>query len=990
MNLMLSLGSFGTLASKIFGSSNERRVKGYRSRVEAINALEPEIEKLSDAELRARTETFREQYRAGASLNDLLVPAFATVREAAKRTLGQRHFDVQLIGGMVLHEGKIAEMKTGEGKTLVATLAVYLNAIADEGVHVVTVNDYLASRDAEWMGQIYRFLGLSVGTIVHGLDDEQRKAAYAADVTYATNNELGFDYLRDNMKLRKDEMVQRGHAFAIVDEVDSILIDEARTPLIISGPLEDRADLYVAVDKLIPLLSKDDYELDEKQRQVTLNEAGNERMEELLAKEGLLKGSLYDIENVTLVHHVNQALKAHKLFQRDKDYIVKGGEVIIIDEFTGRMMPGRRYSEGLHQALEAKEHVEIQPENQTLASITFQNYFRLYKKLAGMTGTALTEASEFMDIYGLDVVEIPTNLKVARIDEDDEIYRTQKEKLAAIVTTIADCHRRGQPILVGTTSIEKSEQLSELLKDRKYIENLGNSLIAQAEKLKAAKDGKTTAEGDLKAYFDDIGAYLKEIGAARGKDDPIPHQVLNARYHEQEAGIIAQAGKPGAVTIATNMAGRGTDIQLGGNVEYQLRDWIAEETAAGRAPDEAAIAKKRAEIQATVSEQKKIALDAGGLYVVGTERHESRRIDNQLRGRSGRQGDPGRSKFYLALDDDLMRIFGSDRMDSVLKTLGLQEGEAITHPWMNKSLEMAQKKVEARNFDIRKQILKYDDVMNDQRKVIFDQRKDIMAEDDVSETISELRHQVLSDLVSRFIPERAYAEQWDTAGLKEAVQAIFGLDLPLEDWAAEEGIADEEILERLKTAADEKAARKAAEIGPATYRQIEKMVLLQTLDHLWREHLVTLEHLRQVIGFRAYGQRDPLNEYKSEAFVLFESMLARLREATTGQLMHVELAPPGEQPPELEEPELPEMHAHHIDPLTGRDEMADELALVDAAIAARGRGSPAPERRAPLQTRKAAAAIDPDDPATWGKIARNAPCPCGSGKKYKHCHGKYE
>jgi preprotein translocase subunit SecA len=1012
---MLSIGSLGSLASKIFGSSNDRRVKGYRARVEAINALEPEVEALSDAELRARTETFRQQLKSGTALNDLLVPAFATVREAAKRTLGQRHFDVQLIGGMVLHEGNIAEMKTGEGKTLVATLAVYLNALTGEGVHVVTVNDYLAKRDAEWMGQIYRFLGLTVGIIVHGLDDEQRKAAYAADVTYATNNELGFDYLRDNMKMRKDDMAQRGHAFAIVDEVDSILIDEARTPLIISGPLEDRADLYIAVDghvkrlvaehdkieaELAKTLSKDALkeelktqgyiELDEKQRQVALNEAGNERMEALLSEAGLLKGSLYDIENVSLVHHVNQALKAHKLFQRDKDYIVKAGEVIIIDEFTGRMMPGRRYSEGLHQALEAKEHVEIQPENQTLASITFQNYFRLYKKLAGMTGTALTEASEFMDIYGLDVIEVPTNLKVSRVDEDDEIYRTQKEKLAAIVTTIADCARRGQPILVGTTSIEKSEQLSAFLKDKKYIEELGRSLLTQAEKMKDAKEGKTSAEAELKAYFNDIGAYLIEIGSKKSNNDPIPHQVLNARYHEQEAGIIAQAGKPGAVTIATNMAGRGTDIQLGGNVEYQLRDWITEETEAGNTPDEDAVARKRTEIQAKVAEQKATALDTGGLYVIGTERHESRRIDNQLRGRSGRQGDPGRSKFYLALDDDLMRIFGSDRMDSVLKTLGLQEGEAITHPWMNKSLEMAQKKVEARNFDIRKHILKYDDVMNDQRKVIFDQRKDIMAEEDVSETVTELRHQVLSDLVHRFIPERAYAEQWDMAGLKDAVNAIFGLDLPLQDWGAEEGIADEEILERLKAAADEKAAQKAAEIGPDTYRQIEKMVLLQTLDHLWREHLVTLEHLRQVIGFRAYGQRDPLNEYKSEAFVLFESMLSRLREATTGQLMHVELAPPGAEPPELEEQDLPEMYAHHTDPTTGRDEFEEELAMVDAAIAARGRGTQTPEKRAPLQTRKAADAVDPDQPATWGKVSRNAPCPCGSGKKYKHCHGKHE
>ena len=987
---MLSLDSLGTFASKIFGSSNERRVRGYRSRVEAINAMEPEVAKLTDDELRARTEEFRRQYQEGTSLDKLLVPAFATVREGAKRALGQRHFDVQLIGGMVLHEGNIAEMKTGEGKTLVATLAVYLNALTGKGVHVVTVNDYLASRDAEWMGRVYRFLGLTVGNIIHGLDDDERKAAYACDVTYATNNELGFDYLRDNMKIRKDDMVQRGHFFAIVDEVDSILIDEARTPLIISGPLEDRADLYIAVDKHIPKLTPEHYELDEKQRQVALNDAGNEFMEKVLAEAGLLKGSLYDIENVSLVHHVNQALKAHKLFQRDKDYIVKGGEVVIIDEFTGRMMPGRRYSEGLHQALEAKENVEIQPENQTLASITFQNYFRLYEKLAGMTGTALTEASEFMDIYGLDVIDIPTNLKISRIDEDDEIYRTQKEKLAAIVTTIADCARRGQPILVGTTSIEKSEQLSELLKDRKFLSELGRSLLSQAERLKEAKEGKTTAESDLKAYFNDIGQHLIDLGSAKTKGDPIPHQVLNARYHEQEASIIAQAGVPGAVTIATNMAGRGTDIQLGGNVEYRLRDWIAAETEAGRTPDDAAIAEKRAEIQADVDVKKKIALESGGLYVLATERHESRRIDNQLRGRSGRQGDPGRSKFYLALDDDLMRIFGSNRMDGVLKSLGLQEGEAITHPWMNKSLEMAQKKVEARNFDIRKQILKYDDVMNDQRKVIFDQRKDIMAEDDVSETVQELRNQVLSDLVSRFIPEQAYAEQWNTTGLREAVNAIFGIDQPVDEWANEEGIANEEIFERLQKAVDEKAAAKAAEIGPDTYRQIEKMVLLQTLDHLWREHLITLEHLRQVIGFRAYGQRDPLNEYKSEAFVLFESMLSRLREATTGQLMHVELGPPGEDVPELEMPELPEMHAHHVDATTGLDELSDELAMADAAIAGRGRGGPAPEKRAPIQTRKAAGAFDPSDPATWGKVSRNAPCPCGSGKKYKHCHGKYE
>ena len=1016
---MLSIGTLAekisSLPSLIFGSSNERRVRGYRPKVEAINALEPELEKLSDAELRARTEMFRDELKRGKSLDDLLIPAFATVREAAKRTLGQRHFDVQLIGGMVLHEGNIAEMKTGEGKTLVATLAVYLNALAERGVHVVTVNDYLARRDAEWMGAIYKFLGLTVGVIVHGLSDEERKTAYAADVTYGTNNELGFDYLRDNMKMRTDDMAQRGHTFAIVDEVDSILIDEARTPLIISGPTEDRAELYNAIDELMKIVvaehdkiekeivkanGKEEakellktqglLELDEKQRQVALTDLGNERMEELATAKDLMKGSMYDIDNISIVHHVNQALKAHKLFQRDKDYIVKGGDVIIIDEFTGRMMPGRRYSEGLHQALEAKEHAAIQPENQTLASITFQNYFRLYKKLAGMTGTALTEANEFMDIYGLEVIEIPTNMAVARADEDDEIYRTQKEKLAAIVTTIADCYRRGQPALVGTTSIEKSEQLSELLKDKKYVAELGQSLKAQAEKLKdAKKDGKPSPEAELKAYFQDMGEYLSSLAAKKTNADLIAHQVLNARYHEQEAHIIAQAGVPGAITIATNMAGRGTDIQLGGNVEYQVKDWIAEETAKGEAPDEGAVAKKRAAIQADVNGKKKQALEAGGLYVVGTERHESRRIDNQLRGRSGRQGDPGRSKFYLALDDDLMRIFGSERMDGVLRTLGLQEGEAITHPWMNKSLEMAQKKVEARNFDIRKQILKFDDVMNDQRKVIFEQRIDIMAEEDVSETVHDLRHQVVQDLVTRFIPEKAYAEQWDTQGLREAVRGIFGLDLPVDKWAEEEGIADQEIRERLVAAVDERAEQKAAEIGPDTYRQIEKMVLLQTLDHLWREHLVMLEHLRQVIGFRAYGQRDPLNEYKSEAFVLFEGMLARLREATTGQLMHVELAPP-EQQPALQPVELPEMHAHHIDASTGLDELAEELAMADAAIAARGRGPREPEKRAPLQTRKSADAIDPDDPATWGKVARNAPCPCGSGKKYKHCHGKYE
>jgi preprotein translocase subunit SecA len=989
---MLSLGG---LASKIFGSSNERRVKVFRPKVAAINALEADIEKLSDSDLMARTAEFRQRIKDGATLDDLLVEAFATVREAAKRTLGQRHFDVQMIGGMVLHQGDISEMKTGEGKTLVATLPVYLNALAENGVHVVTVNDYLAKRDSEWMGQVYKFLGLTVGVIVHDMSDEQRKAAYACDVTYATNNELGFDYLRDNMKMRKTEMVQRGHGFAIVDEVDSILIDEARTPLIISGPLEDRADLYQAIDSFMPGLEAGDFDLDEKQRQVSLTEAGNEKMENILGAAGHMKGSLYDIDNVTIVHHLNQALKAHKLFQRDKDYIVKGGQVVIIDEFTGRMMPGRRYSEGLHQALEAKERVDIQPENQTLASITFQNYFRLYEKLAGMTGTAMTEASEFMDIYGLEVIEIPTNVNVVRIDEDDEIYRTQREKLNAIVLSIAEAKVRGQPILVGTTSIEKSEQLSELLKDHKFFETQGQSLLDQAAALKPGK------EEELRKHFTESGEMLLTLARdAKGKGDPVTHQVLNARYHEQEASIVAQAGVPGAVTIATNMAGRGTDIQLGGNADYRLRDWLNDEAVAGREPDAAQIKKKRTELQADVAQKKQASLDAGGLYVLATERHESRRIDNQLRGRSGRQGDPGRSKFYLALDDDLMRIFGSERMDKVLQTLGLKEGEAIVHPWMNKSLETAQKKVEQRNFDIRKQILKYDDVMNDQRKVIFGHRLEIMSQDSVSETTSELRHEMVNELVSRHIPESAYAEQWNTKELKEAIGGIFGLDLPIEQWAAEEGIADQEIKERLISAVDAKAAEKAEQLGPELYSQIEKMVLLQTLDMLWREHLVTLEHLRQVIGFRAYGQRDPLNEYKSEAFVLFESMLARLREATTGQLMHVELAPPEDQPA-LQPVELPPMEAHHIDPFTGLDELEETLppgpqrdvAMADAAISgARARRFVPPEapKRQPLQTRKGDGGVDPNDAATWGRVSRNAECPCGSGKKYKHCHGKLD
>jgi preprotein translocase subunit SecA len=920
--------SFGALASKVFGSANDRKLKKYWPAVAKINALEPEVAKLSDAELRARTEDFRTRVKAGTELDELLAEAFATVREAAKRTLGQRHFDVQLIGGMVLHEGRIAEMKTGEGKTLVATLPVYLNALAGKGVHVVTVNDYLAKRDAAWMGAIYEFLGLSVGCIVHELNDPQRREQYDCDVTYGTNNEFGFDYLRDNMKYSAAEMVQRGHYYAIVDEVDSILIDEARTPLIISGPLEDRSDLYNTIDTFIPKLGAEDFELDEKTRVVTLTEAGNEKVERLLSAAELLKGeSLYDIENVTVVHHVQQALRAHKLFQRDRDYIVKNDEVIIIDEFTGRMMQGRRYSEGLHQALEAKEHVSIQPENQTFATITFQNYFRLYEKLAGMTGTAATEADEFLETYGLDVVEVPTNMPMIRDDEDDEVYRTAQEKYRAIINLIKEARKRSQPMLVGTVSIEKSEILSDLLKKEK-----------------------------------------------------VPHQVLNARYHEQEAHIIAQAGVPGAVTIATNMAGRGTDIQLGGNPDMRLQDWLVAEREKGEEPTPEQIARKRKEIAEDVARKKEEALRAGGLFVVGTERHESRRIDNQLRGRSGRQGDPGRSRFFLSLEDDLMRIFGSQRMDGMLQALGLKEDEAIVHPWINKALEKAQAKVEARNFDIRKNLLKFDNVMNDQRKAIFEQRRELMSDADLSETVADMRHQVIDDLFVAHVPEKSYVEQWDTDGLKQATRGVFDLDLPIEDWAAEEGFGEDELHERLIKAADEKAAQKAVSVGPQVMRQIERAVLLQTVDNLWREHLVMVEHLRQVIGLRGYGQRDPLNEYKSEAFTLFEHMLGRLREAVTGQLMHVELAHPDEVPP-IEGAELPPMQAHHVDPTTGEDEFALETA--DAGGNGRGAAKPARARKA------AAAAVNPADPSTWGKVQRNALCPCGSGKKYKHCHGAF-
>jgi preprotein translocase subunit SecA len=893
----------GSLAKSLFGSANDRKVKPLWATVSKINALEPRFQAMSDAELAAMTPAFRERLEKGETLDDLLPEAFAVVREAAKRTLGQRHFDVQLVGGMVLHKGNISEMKTGEGKTLVATLPVYLNALAGEGVHVVTVNDYLARRDSEWMGQIYRFLGMSVGVIVHGLDDAERKAAYAADITYGTNNEYGFDYLRDNMKYSLDSMVQRGHSFAIVDEVDSILVDEARTPLIISGPTDDQSETYRQVDAVMDALVKADYDLDEKSRQVSLTETGNEHMAEMLKAAGLLEhGDLYDTENITIVHHVNQALKAHLLFHKDKDYIVKNGQVVIIDEFTGRMMEGRRYSEGLHQALEAKEHVDVQPENVTLASITFQNYFRLYEKLAGMTGTAMTEAAEFMDIYKLDVLEIPTNVAVARKDADDEVYRTADEKNEAIIKLIIECRERGQPVLVGTTSIEKSEHLSDILKQRK-----------------------------------------------------IQHNVLNARYHEQEAFIVAQAGVPGGVTIATNMAGRGTDIQLGGNADMRIKAELADII------DEGEHKRRADEIRAEVATKKEAALAAGGLYMIGTERHESRRIDNQLRGRSGRQGDPGASKFFLSLQDDLMRIFGSERMDSILTKLGLEPGEAITHPWVNKALEKAQQKVEARNFEMRKNILKYDNVLNDQRRVIFEQRREIMSSEDVSDQIADFREEVVETLVDRHIPQKAYAEQWDAKGLQSEVQNIFGIDLPVVEWTKEEGIADEEVRERILKAVEERAAARAAEYGPEVMRYVEKAILLQTLDHDWREHIVDLDHLRQYVGLRGYGQRDPLNEYKGDAFELFQTLLAKLRSEVVRQLMHVQIQT-GPQPP-LEQTPLPAMQATHINPLTGENEVEQPGLWPDVP------------------------AVDPNNPQTWDKVQRNAPCPCGSGRKFKHCHG---
>ena len=915
---------FDSIARRVFGTANDRFVRGLAKIVDEINLLEPAAEKLSDDELAARTPAFRERLDNGESIDDILPEAFATVREVAKRALGERPFDVQLMGAMVLHRGMIAEMKTGEGKTLCSTLPVYLNALTGKGVHIVTVNDYLAKRDSEWMGRIYGRLGISVGCIVPGLTEEERKVSYDADVTYGTNSEFGFDYLRDNMKFGLEEMVQRPFNYAIVDEVDSILVDEARTPLIISGAAEDSSEMYTQIDKVIPQLAEEDYEKDEKAKAVTLTEAGNEHVEEILREMSMLnEGGLYEITNIALVHHVNQALRAHKLFERDTDYIVKDSQVIIIDEFTGRMMEGRRFSEGLHQALEAKEGATIENENQTLASITYQNYFRMYPKLAGMTGTAMTEAGEFSEIYKLEVAEIPTNVECIRDDQDDEVYRTTREKYDAIVDLVIECQKRDQPVLVGTVSIEKSEVVSELFKQNK-----------------------------------------------------IPHQVLNARYHEQEAFIIAQAGSPGAVTIATNMAGRGTDIQLGGNF-----DMMVQQQSDG-IDDEEKLAEVEKRVRAQVLEGRKKVVEAGGLFVVATERHESRRIDNQLRGRSGRQGDPGASHFFLSLEDDLMRIFGSDRMDGMLQKLGLEEGEAIVHRWINKALEKAQQKVEARNFDIRKNLLKFDDVMNDQRKVIYEQRRDLMDSDDVSDTISDMRDNVIDMIVSRAMPEKAYAEQWDMSTLHEEVLRVFGLDLPVEDWAKEEGVADAEVRERISTAGAKKMAEKAATWGPEVMRDVEKSLLLQVLDQVWKEHLLGLDHLRQGIGLRAYGQKDPLNEYKSEAFDMFNQMLTELDDRITMILSHMELQITGTD----------EMDLYGRSDLN-TTEMFQDPAFVDAELdpmfieGEDGGIGYAPVAPSPLTLRQAAEEIDPDDPGTWGKVGRNSACPCDSGKKYKHCHG---
>lgn len=903
----------GTLAKKVFGTPNDRKIKATRPLVEKINALEEEFLALTDDGLKQKTEELRKRAIDGESLDDLLPEAFANCREGARRTLGLRAFDTQLMSAIFLHQGNISEQKTGEGKTLTATLAAYLNALTGKGVHVVTVNEYLVKRDADWMGKVFASLGLTTGAAVSGMTEEDKRAAYDCDVTYATNNELGFDYLRDNMKSELSQIFQKQHNFAIVDEVDSILIDEARTPLIISGPSQDRSEMYKIVDDVIPLLQESHYELDEKTRNVTFTDEGNEFLEQELHSRGLLEEGLtmYDPESTTIVHHVNQGLRAHKLFQRDKDYIVRDGEVMLIDEFTGRMMSGRRLSDGLHQAIEAKEGCQIQPENVTLASVTFQNYFRLYDKLAGMTGTAETEAEEFAEIYGLGVVVVPTNVPVARVDEDDQVYRSALEKYQAMIEKVKEANAIGQPVLVGTTSIEKSEMLSQM---------------------------------------------LTEAG--------IKHNVLNARQHEQEAQIVADAGKFGAVTIATNMAGRGTDIQLGGNVELKVIEALDADPDA----DPVAIREK---IEAEHADEKKKVLDAGGLYVLASERHESRRIDNQLRGRSGRQGDPGRSSFYLSLEDDLMRIFGSERLEKVLTTLGLKEGEAIVHPWVNKSLERAQAKVEGRNFDIRKQLLKFDDVMNDQRKVIFGQRRDIMEAADLQEITADMREQVIDDLIDQFMPPKTYADQWDTQGFQAAVADQLNLDVPVAAWCEEEGVDDEVIRERLVEASENMMAQKAEQFGPENMRNIEKQVLLQAIDGKWRDHLLTLEHLRSVVGFRGYAQRDPLNEYKNESFQLFESMLDSLRTEVTQKL--------GQIRPMTEEEQqqiLSQMQERQAAAQVNAAQAAEESSEAPASTAAAASGS------------TAVAGFDENDPSTWGTPARNDECPCGSGKKFKHCHGK--
>ncbi|MGZ2255750.1 preprotein translocase subunit SecA [Roseobacter sp. A03A-229] len=896
----------GTLAKKVFGTPNDRKVKATRPLIDKINALEPDFETLTDDGIKEKTEELRKRALDGESLDSLLPDAFANCREAARRALGLRAFDTQLMGAIFLHQGNIAEQKTGEGKTLTATFAAYLNALTGKGVHIVTVNEYLAKRDAAWMGQVFGALGLTTGVAHADMTEEAKREAYSSDITYATNNELGFDYLRDNMKSELSQIFQKYHNFAIVDEVDSILIDEARTPLIISGPAQDRSDMYKVIDTVIPELSDEHFELDEKTRNVTFTDEGNEFLEDLLRQREMLEEgqTLYDPESTTIVHHINQGLRAHKLFQRDKDYIVRDDDVVLIDEFTGRMMAGRRLSDGLHQAIEAKEGVSIKPENVTLASVTFQNYFRLYDKLAGMTGTALTEAEEFQEIYGLGVVEVPTNKPIARVDEDDQVYRTVREKYAAMLQQIQESNAKGQPALVGTTSIEKSEVLSKM---------------------------------------------LTEAG--------ITHNVLNARQHEQEAQIVADAGKLGAVTIATNMAGRGTDIQLGGNVDMQVMNAIAADPEAD--PEEI-----RAKVEAQHADEKAKVLEAGGLYVLASERHESRRIDNQLRGRSGRQGDPGRSSFYLSLEDDLMRIFGSERLEKVLTTLGLKEGEAIVHPWVNKSLERAQAKVEGRNFDIRKQLLKFDDVMNEQRKVVFTQRRDIMEAADLSEITTDMRHQVIDDMIDQYLPPNTYADQWDSEGLHAAVKEQLAIDVPVMDWVEEEGVDDEAIRDRLVQATDQFMSEKAEQFGSENMRNIEKQLLLQVIDAKWREHLLTLEHLRSVVGFRGYAQRDPLNEYKNESFQLFEGMLDGLRADVTQKLAQIRPLSEEEQRQMLEQIR------------------AQQAAQVAAAAGAAG-GAAVAEN-----TGDAAPGFVEDDPSTWGNPGRNDLCPCGSGKKFKHCHGR--